>query len=193
MYSNINESEKHNIKLKKKSQVESCKSNHSHSVNESKPDQLQKQFLKYIRELRMQRSINVSSPSPKKKKAKSSFHSYQNGRETRNPPYQELRKNQQNFNQANGHMWTAIRIQIPRRLSHRVGLYHQATLPCGSSPNIGKDTPKAWDGAGHLRKICPDTYGTFPKDRAGVRAQKNEKNFRHCKPLPRALQQPPKS
>lgn len=38
MHNNINESEKHNIKLKKKSQVESCKSNHSHSVNESKPD-----------------------------------------------------------------------------------------------------------------------------------------------------------
>ena len=125
----------------------------------------------------MQRSINVSSPSPKEKKAKSSFHSYQMAGRTGIHHKQELRKNQQNFNQANGHLWTAIWIRIPRRLSHRVGLYHQPTLPCGSSPNTGKTTPKAWDGAGHLRKICPDTYGTFPKDRAGVRAQKNEKNF----------------
>ena len=74
-------------------------------------------------------------------------------------------------------MWTALWIRIPRRLSHRIGLYHKPTLPCGSSPNTSKNTPKAWDGAGHVRKIYPDTYGTFPKDRAGVRAYKNEKNF----------------
>lgn len=136
----------------------------------------------------MQRSINVSSPSPKKKKAKSRFHSYQMAGRTGIHHKQELRKNQQNFNQANGHMWTAIWIRIPRRLSHRVGLYHQQLFPVDHHRIQARLHQKLGMGQDTYERSALTLMGPFPRIGQGSERRKMRRiSLRHFTPLPRAL------
>lgn len=102
--------------------------------------------------------------APSQKKAKSSFHSYQNGRGEQESAWTGfVGKTSKILTRLAATCEPAIWIRIPRRLSHRVSLYHQPTLPYIELRHQiqARIHQKAWDGAGHFKKTCPDTSGTF--------------------------------